>query len=153
MRLRTIYMKSLCILIGWCLSIAVRAQHTISIEVSKDTIAVGETVDVTYKIENGDGQFTMPDFTNLPLIAGPNSSSGFLYANGKMTSNQSYQVTLLGVEPGVMTIPGTVFRMAKDTIDIQPVVIFVAGEDLHLSVPKQNAPATKSSAQREKRKF
>jgi hypothetical protein len=67
-----------------------RAQPSIKVEVSADTIPVGEIVEVTYTIENGDGEFEAPDFNGLPVISGPNTSSSFVYQNGKMSSSQSY---------------------------------------------------------------
>jgi hypothetical protein len=83
------HMKTLFLIAAFFLAIAMKAQPSIKVEVSADTILVGETVDITYTIENGEGSFSMPDMTGLPVISGPNSSSSFMYANGKMSSSQS----------------------------------------------------------------
>jgi hypothetical protein len=81
-------MKPLVFILSIFGYVCLQAQPSIKVEVSADTIPVGEIVEVTYTIENGDGEFEAPDFNGLPVISGPNTSSSFVYQNGKMSSSQ-----------------------------------------------------------------
>ena len=146
-------MKAIFLIAALFYLIPVDAQPTIKVDVSADTIRVGETVEVTYTIENGDGNFTMPDMDGLPVISGPNSSSSFMYANGKMTSSQSYAVTLMGLEEGKLLIPATAYKTGKDTLSIKAVEVIVL--DSHAKAPAASGKTEtqKPVTTREKRKF
>lgn len=146
-------MKYLFFLAALCLSIATEAQPAVKVEVSSDTIAVGQTVQVTYTIENGEGNFIMPDMSDLPVISGPNSSSSFMYQNGKMSSNQSYSFTLLAMEPGKLVIPETSYKTGNEVLAINPVEIIVSKGDAQSVSPSKSKETTGSKTTREKRKF
>lgn len=131
----------------------VHGQPLIKVEVSSDTIAAGEVVEVTYTIENGEGKFNMPDLSKLPLVSGPNSSSSFIYQNGKMNSFQSYSFSLLGREAGVLLVPNTTYVSKTENLTIQPVTI-VVGASSSKPTTVTTVPETSSSkSTREKRKF
>ena len=128
-------------------------QPLVKVEVSSDTIAPGEVVEVTYTIENGEGKFIMPDLNGLPVVSGPNSSSSFMYQNGKMSSFQSYSFSLLPREEGVLEVPGTTYASKTENLTIQPVRI-VIGEGASRPSKLTVVPETPSSkSTREKRKF
>ena len=129
------------------------AQPTIKVSVSADTIEVGQTVDISYSIENGDGQFVLPDLEDVPVISGPNSSTSFVYAQGKTTSSQSYSFTLLGLEEGKIKIPKTVYKSGKELIDIKPIEIVVRENGASPSGQKKSKETTTPAVAREKRKF
>jgi hypothetical protein len=137
------------VMVAWSLT----AQPVVKVEVSSDTVSVGSTVEVTYTIENGDGQFVLPDMDHLPLISGPNSSSSFMYQNGKMSSNQSYSFTLLAIEEGKLTIPETVYKSGKEEMKINPVVVVIVDEWDKAKPSKQKEEPSKPATTREKRKF
>ncbi len=138
----------LCMAVAW-----VQAQPVIKVEVSADTIFIGETVDVTYTIEGGEGNFLLPDLNDLPIISGPNSSSSFMYQNGKMSSSQSYSFTLLAVEAGKLTVPGTTYQTDKDKMAIEAVDIIVTSESKSPSPSKMKTDPPSLKSTREKRKF
>ena len=130
-----------------------KGQPLVKVEVSSDTIAVGELVEVTYAIENAEGQFNMPDLKGLPIVSGPNSSSSFMYQNGKMSSYQSYSFSLLASEEGILLIPKTTYVVDKEITSIEPVTI-VVGNGATKSLPGKTPAETPSSrSTREKRKF
>lgn len=134
-------------------SLYLKGQPLVKVEVSSDTIAAGEVVEVTYTIENAEGKFNMPDLKGLPLVSGPNSSSSFLYQNGKMSSYQSYSFSLLPREEGIMLIPKTTYVEDDSTITIEPVTIVVGKGAAQTLSTKPPAEAPSSKATREKRKF
>lgn len=128
-------------------------QPLVKVEVSADTIAVGQTVDVTYTIENGDGKFIMPDITGLPVISGPHSASSMVYQQGKMSSSQSYSFTLMAMEDGQLIVPQTFYKSNKEEIAIHPVAIVVLPAGHQPSSAKKVEEESKPTTTREKRKF
>ena len=146
-------MKIIVLLITMFLAYDLFSQPLVKVEVSSDTIAPGEVVEVTYTIENGEGKFNMPDLSGLPVVSGPNSSSSFMYQNGKMSSYQSYSFSLLPREQGIVMVPGTTYVSKTEDLMIQPVTIVVGAGSSKPSkvtvVPE--TPSSKST--REKRKF
>ena len=146
-------MKIIVLLLSTLFAFHAHSQPLVKVEVSSDTIAIGEVVEVTYTIENGEGKFNMPDLTGLPVVSGPNSSSSFTYQNGKMSSFQSYSFSLLPGEEGVLLVPKTTYVSKTESLTIEPVRI-VVGQGLSKSPTVKNAPETSSiKSTREKRKF
>ena len=146
-------MKGILIIHSMLLSLALSGQPVVKVEVSADTIALGQTVKVMYTIENGQGDFQIPEFNGLPLVSGPNTSSNFVYQNGKMSSSQSYSFLFRPVEEGLMVIPGTSYTAGQEVIDIQPVEIVVLPSLASPGTPKSFPPSTPTKNAREKRKF
>jgi hypothetical protein len=129
------------------------AQPKVKVEVSADTIAIGQTVEVTYTIENGQGQFQPPDLSQVPVISGPNTSSSMMYQNGRMTSSQSYSFVLLAEEEGKLSIPQASFVIENETVRIDPVEIVVTKYIKGPTVKRKTQEAEPSKPLREKRKF
>lgn len=146
-------MKGLMIISFMLLAVAMQGQPVVKVEVSADTIAPGQTVKVSYTIENGQGDFQIPEVSGLPLVSGPNTSSNFVYQNGKMSSSQSYSFLFRPVEEGLMVIPGTTYVTGQEVMDIQPVEIVVLASSSATGMPKSIHPSSPSKPSREKRKF
>ena len=146
-------MKILVFLTTLFLAYDTACQPLVKVEVSSDTIAPGEVVEVTYTIENGEGKFNMPDLTGLPVVSGPNSSSSFMYQNGKMSSFQSYSFSLLPREEGELQVPGTTYTSKTENLTIQPVRIIVGVGSSKPSTIKVVPETPSSKLTREKRKF
>lgn len=128
-------------------------QPVVKVEVSSDTISIGELVKVTYAIENGEGKLIMPDMSKLPVVSGPNTSSSFMYQNGKMSSNQSYSFTLMAMETGTLIIPAATYQTGEEKLTINPVVVVVLSTSGAPSTSKSASEKTSSITTREKRKF
>lgn len=135
-----------CITLSWC-------QATIKVEVSSDTVGVGEIVEVIYTIENGEGNFISPDISKLPLISGPNTSSSFMIMNGKKSSSQSYSFVFRPVKEEIMEIPEASFIEGNNTQTIDPVTIVVLSPSGNSSSPAYTAKPPSPKVNREKRKF
>jgi len=131
----------------------ITAQPVVKVDVSSDTIELGATVEVTYTIENGEGQFEMPDMDKLPVVSGPNSSSSFMYQDGKMRSSQSYSFTLLAVEEGKIIVPAAAYHTGKENLAINPVEITVMNEKQKPASSKKKQETTKPTTTREKKKI
>jgi len=138
-------------LVAW---ITVNAQApTIKVEVSADTIAVGEVVEVTYTIENGDGKFQAPDLSGLAVIGGPNTSSSFVYQNGKMSSSQSYAYLFQPMEEGKLKIPAASYVDKSQTLKIDSVEVIVNRYGQQSTVKKSTPASEPAKPSREKKKF
>ena len=138
-------------LVAW---ITVNAQApTIKVEVSADTIAVGEVVEVTYTIENGDGKFQAPDLSELPVIGGPNTSSSFVYQNGKMSSSQSYAYLFQPMDERKLKIPSASYVDKSQTLKIDSVEVIVNRYGQQSTVKKSTPASEPAKPRREKKKF
>ncbi|HJW29253.1 MAG TPA: BatD family protein, partial [Saprospiraceae bacterium] len=134
-------------------SMHIHAQPSVKVEVSADTIPVGEIVEVTYTIENGQGSFIPPDFKDLPVVSGPSTSSSFVYADGKMTSSQSWSYMLRPEVEGKLKIPGAAYKEKSKTLDIDPVVIIVNKYGQRSSAKDLTPVPEPIQSKREKKKF
>jgi hypothetical protein len=147
-------MKRLLFLPLIILSVAALGQQpVVKVEVGSDTISIGEIVEVTYTIENGDGKLILPDLSTLPVVSGPNTSSSFMYQNGKMSSNQSYSITLMALESGTLRIPSAIYQTGDDKLTINPVEVVVLAEPGTPSSSKAATDKSSTTTTREKRKF
>ncbi|HEX5112966.1 MAG TPA: BatD family protein [Saprospiraceae bacterium] len=146
-------MKLIGTLFSLIFCITINAQPSVKVEVSADTIALGEVVEVTYTIENGDGQFEAPDFSRLPLITGPNTSSSFVYQNGKMSSSQSYAYLFRPTEEGKMKIPEAIYRGKSQNMKIESVEVVVNRFGQKSTGKKPAIEAEPAKPAREKKKF
>ena len=62
-----------------------------SINISSDTVLMGNYIQVSFKLENARGDaFTPPSFEGFQVISGPNQSSSFSMYNGKVSQSISY---------------------------------------------------------------
>lgn len=64
--------------------------QSFSVEVSSDTIFIGNYIEITFHIDNIEGEFEMPHLEGFEVIGGPNVSSSMQILNGRMTSKKSY---------------------------------------------------------------
>lgn len=143
---------TLFILVAW-FTINAQAQPSVKVEVSADTIALGEVVEVTYTIENGDGKFEAPDFGDLPVISGPNTSSSYIYQNGKMSSSQSYAYVFRPMEEGNLKIPEAVYKDKSQMLKIKSVEVVVNRYGQQSTVKKSTPESEPVKPAREKKKF
>ena len=133
-------------------SVCATAQATVKVEVSADTVMMGELVELTYTIENGHGKLIPPDLSSMPIVSGPNTASSMVYENGKMSSSQSYSYILRPDKAGQLIVPETQYLENGDTIRLEPITIVV---DKYVPVEPPGRTEKKSSGGvvREKKKF
>ncbi len=78
------------------------------VEVSADTLYLGNFLGIKYTLENTQGDFQAPEFEGFRIADGPNVSSQFSMINGHVSQSSSYEYILKPSEPGVYLIPGAV---------------------------------------------
>src|SRR5688500_8854671 len=130
---------------------AIIAQATIKVEVSSDTVHVGEVVELKYTFENGEGHFTPPDMSGLPLASGPNVSSSFMIVNGKKSSSQSYTYILRHGGEGEIRVPKSYNSENGKSEEIESILITIVS-----TIPDTPSKSTSTNSLkiiREKKKF
>ena len=99
-------MKNLIFIFTLFLSKTLSAQETeFKVEVSADTVLMGNYFEVKFTIENGKGKFVAPSFNGLKIVAGPNQSSSYSSMNGEVKQSSSYTYYMEADEEGVYIIP------------------------------------------------
>lgn len=88
---KMMHMKILYLICFGLLGLIIRAQDPhFKVEVSSDTILLGNYFELKYTIENTQGDFAPPEFNGLKLVAGPNHASSYSIMNGKVKQSTSY---------------------------------------------------------------
>jgi len=87
-----------------CLAYIGLGQASCSLEVSADSILLGNSFSIRFKMENVDGEFTPPTFEKMEIVSGPNVSSSFSSINGEVTKSKTYSYILMPKEEGQFPI-------------------------------------------------
>jgi hypothetical protein len=124
-------MKKVPCLILWAILLPFLAsgqrEPAFTVEVSTDSVLLGNMVKVTFKLENVPGaKFEAPEFTDFRLLAGPNMNSSFSMVNGISTQSVSYTFYLEPTEIGVFYIPPAFVETQGKVLETAPLPIKVA---------------------------
>lgn len=76
-------------------------EASFTMEVSNDTVLIGNYLIVNYKISNIKGDFEAPDFSDFEIAGGPMSNSMYSMVNGKTTHESSYTYYLKPIKTGI----------------------------------------------------
>lgn len=103
-----------------------RSQDVIfKLELSKDTILLGNVIELRYSIENTQGDFKAPDFSDFTMVSGPNVSSQFSMINGRVTQSSSYTYFLRPETEGTYEIEAAQLENGESVWHTDPVKITV----------------------------
>ena len=105
------------------ISTAKAQEFVFSMEVSGDTVLLGNYVELTYTIENAKGKFEAPSFEGLRVVAGPNYSNSISIINGEMKSKESFSYYLEPPDVGIFTIDPAFFIKDGNTYESRPLEI------------------------------
>ena len=123
---------AMIILVALCLGIARSDAATFTAALDRDTIALGETANLSLTFE-GYQPKAPPQIVSVPglqfVYVGP--SSQFSFVNGQTTSTVTYHFTVASSHSGEYTIPALTVR-----VDGQ----FLTSQSLKLTVTQPNAP-------------
>ena len=95
------------------------------VEISTDSILMGNFMEVRFTIENGAGEFEEPSFDGFDIISGPNTSSTFNMINGNVTQKASYSFVIMPLKEGLLYIDPASFKTGKNTLETEPISIMV----------------------------
>lgn len=97
-----------------------------SVKVSTDSVLLGNYFQVTFTLENAQGdQFEPPAFDAFEVVSGPNVSSSFSMVNGKVTQSLSYSYYLEPRDIGNYYILPAAIQADGKVLETQPLEILV----------------------------
>ncbi len=100
------------------------ANEKFTTSVNKNKVGVGEQIQLTYSLENAQGNnFKPPTFKGFSVLAGPSSSNYTQIINGKVSSSMSYTYILRAENEGTYSIPGAAItvngsRLSSNSVNI-----------------------------------
>ncbi len=119
-------MKYLIFFLLMSAAFAANAQEIVfKVEVSSDSVLMGNTFEVRFTIENAGGDFKAPDFDGFDIVSGPNTSSSFSMVNGNVTQKASYAYRLRPAREGKLYIQPASFKTKNNTLETEPLIVFV----------------------------
>ena len=96
------------------------------VEVSTDSVLMGNYFEVKFTLENASGQnFEPPAFEDFNVVSGPNQSSNFTVVNGEMSQNISYTYYLEPLDIGSFYIQPASIETKDEVLETYPVEVFV----------------------------
>lgn len=97
-----------------------------TVEVSSDSVLLGNYVKVTFTLENAKGSdFEAPPFSDFRVISGPNYASNFSMINGEVSQSVSYTFQLEPKDIGNFYLDPASIRVDDDVLETEPVEILV----------------------------
>ncbi len=118
-------MNRVCLIVGLALSCMTLSAQSFSIEVSSDSVLLGNYIEVSFKLKNIKGQFEAPTFDGFTIISGPNMSSSMQIINGDMSSTQAYSYYVQPNDIGLYTIAPAYLDTEGSTIETNPTEVNV----------------------------
>lgn len=86
-----------------------------SVQISSDTVLMGNYFELEFSVMNGIGEFIAPGFNGLKILAGPNQSSTYSNMNGTVKQSMSYTYYMDADEIGEYIIPAATFKLKDGT--------------------------------------
>ena len=96
------------------------------VEVTMDSVLLGNRIEVTFLLENGEGDdFQPPEFEAFDVISGPSTYSSFSSINGKVTRSTGYKYYIEPREVGSFYIEPASVNVGGKVLETMPVEIMV----------------------------
>ena len=99
------------------------------VEVSADSVLVDNYFEVSFIIENLDGNFEAPDFADFQVMSGPNTSMSMSIINNKMTRSSKYSYLLKPIDIGRYFIEPAYLISEEESHETDPIEIIVSNEN------------------------
>ena len=101
-------------------------ESSFRVEVSSDSILLGNYFEVKFILENDSGsQFEPPTFEGFNVVGGPNQSSSFSMVNGKVSQSMSYSYYLEPKDIGNYYIEPANVKVGNEVLETEPKLILV----------------------------
>ena len=99
----------------------------LSVELSSDTLLLGNYFELKFTIENAPSSaFEPPALTNFKLVGGPNTSTSMSIVNGDVSQSSSFTYYLEPIEIGSYTIEPAYVTIDENVIETPPIDIVVS---------------------------
>lgn len=97
-----------------------------TVEVSTDSILLGNTVQVKFTLENASGDnFQAPVFEGFHVVSGPNFSSSVSIVNGEVSQTAAYTFFIEPNDIGNYYIQAASIQVGKDVLETKPLQVIV----------------------------
>ncbi len=117
-------MKNLYTLIFIFLSLQLSSQELL-VEVSNDSILIGNKIQIEFSVHNMNGDFEAPDLSAFYIVSGPNVSSSMQIINGESSSSKSWSYIAEPKELGEIIIPPAFFSDEEKTVESEVITLNV----------------------------
>jgi hypothetical protein len=119
-------MKAHFFILFLCFIFQMNAQErSFSVSISRDTVLMGNVVELRYDVVNLDGDFVPPSLADFHVVAGPNTSQQYSMINGKVTQSATYSYILMPAHEGLLVIDEAVLNNENESISTEPLQLFV----------------------------
>lgn len=116
---------TLLILLGWGSSGFLYSQE-VEVEVSYDTIYVGNILGVRYTMSNWQADMDQPDFGDFEAVGGPQISSSMSIRGGQRSSSKTVTMFLRPPDrPGPYTLPPVLFKGENKEAQTKEIIVWV----------------------------
>ena len=115
----------------WMMLVSLAAAQDGSFVASADrtTVPSGEQFEVSFTLSgsdmSGEKNFKAPDFGQLAVLSGPNTSTNMQIVNGRVSASMTYTYYLYARQPGKFTIGAASIEYRGTTLRTQPIQIEV----------------------------
>lgn len=135
-------MKKLSIFIAsFVISLAAFSQQAakLTVEVSNDSILLGNYIEVKFTIENASVKnFEAPNFDGFTIVSGPNQSSSMMISNGNVSQTMTYSYYIEPVDVGNYFIQPAFVDTEEGALESIPLeVLVVDNPDGIIQQPQQ----------------
>jgi len=112
----------------------------LTVEVSNDSILLGNYIEVKFTIENAAVKnFEAPNFDGFNIVSGPNQSSSMMISNGKVSQTMAYSYYIEPVDVGNYFIQPAFVDTEEGALASVPLeVLVVDNPDGIIQHPQQN---------------
>lgn len=130
-------MKKLLCIIVFCFATNLtfaQQEARFVLEVSNDSILLGNYFEVKFILENASGsQFQPPLFEGFAVVGGPNQSSSFSMVNGKVSQNMSYSYYLEPLDIGNYYIEPASVKVGDEILETSPkrIIVFLNPDEIY----------------------
>ena len=97
-----------------------------TVEISTDSLLLGNYVEVIFKLENAKGEsFTAPNFDEFKVVSGPSISSKYSVLNGDVSQSMSYSYQIKPDEVGNYYISPASIDVEGTVLETNPIEFLV----------------------------
>lgn len=119
---------------------------SIQVDISNDTIYLGNSLLLTYSMKNLEGNFMLPELDSCHVSL-PSTRSMTTIINGRMKSSKIYRYQVLPLNTGRFTIPSVKIEEAQDTfqtVDLSIIVLADPDKPQVKSLPVEHESGNKN---------
>lgn len=136
------YIVSIALIVS-AVTVCIAQDIKFSVELSSDTLLVGNYFELKYTIENASiNEFEPPDLRKLRVIGGPNSSMQMSVLNGEVSQSSSLTYYVQPDDIGAYTITPAYLTVGDQVLETPPVEIIVLPNPEGI-IQKPHQPAQK----------